>query len=145
MPSSIAFSLTPLTAKEWRSQRETYLTRRRGPSLDLGFATFYLNRGNRSGIVKDGGEPMGGIKQSGEWKIDARFNRDGLAERVQEISAFGDRVSVLQLHAHDGGKHRCAHRWAAILHPPPIPPTILRIASSTLTTIPTWITAVSQR
>jgi DNA adenine methylase len=46
---------TPLTVKKWRRQRETYLTRRRGPRIDLGFATFYLKRGNRSGIVKDGG------------------------------------------------------------------------------------------
>ena len=89
---------TQLSIREWQAQREIYQNKRRGRRLDLGFAAFYLNRCNRSGIIKNGG-PIGGVHQSGEWKIDARFNRQTLASRVQEISAFGERVTVLQVDA----------------------------------------------
>jgi DNA adenine methylase len=89
---------TPLTVAEWQIQRDIYLRPSRRSRIDLGFATFYLNRCNRSGIIKNAG-PIGGTAQSGEWKIDARFNRAALAERVADISAFGDRISVLNLDA----------------------------------------------
>jgi len=89
---------TPLSVEEWGAQRELYLHPRNRPRIDLGFATFYLNRCNRSGIIKNAG-PIGGKAQLGEWKIDARFNRQGLAERVQGISSFADRITVLQLDA----------------------------------------------
>lgn len=84
---------TPLTVDEWRRQKDIYLAKRRGHYLDLGFAAFYLNRCNRSGIIMDAG-PIGGMEQKGEWKIDARFNREALATRVERIAAFGDRVQV---------------------------------------------------
>lgn len=53
-------------------------------SFELGFATFYMNRTNRSGIIKGG--VMGGIKQSGLWKLDARFNRQTLRSRIEKIA-----------------------------------------------------------
>lgn len=86
---------TPLSIPEWRRQREIYLNPRRGRYLDLGFAAFYLNRCNRSGIIKNAG-PIGGVEQTGRWKIDARFNRNALVERVESIAAFGDRIQVLR-------------------------------------------------
>jgi DNA adenine methylase len=50
---------TPTTTEEWARQRQIYLNPKRHSSLKLGFATFYLNRCNRSGIIKNGG-PIGG-------------------------------------------------------------------------------------
>jgi DNA adenine methylase len=86
---------TPLSMAEWLKQKEIYQGTKRAKCLDLGFAAFYLNRCNRSGIIKGAG-PIGGVAQEGKWKLDARFNRVVLATKVQEIAEFGDRVSVLQ-------------------------------------------------
>lgn len=51
--------------------------------LELGLATFYLNRTNRSGIIKAG--PIGGYNQNGNYLIDCRFNREDLSKRVNRI------------------------------------------------------------
>lgn len=83
----------PLTVKEWKKQKEIYRTGGRQKEIDLGFAAFYLNRCNRSGIIKNAG-PIGGLEQKGEWKINARFNRQELAGRVRELASYGDRIRV---------------------------------------------------
>jgi DNA adenine methylase len=90
----------PITLQEWRKQREIYHNFRRYSCLKVGFATFYLNRCNRSGIISTGG-PIGGIGQKGEWKIDARFNRGELARRIQKIALFRDRIQLFNLDAID--------------------------------------------
>jgi DNA adenine methylase len=77
---------------EWRRQREIYRSRR-ASRLDRAFATFYLNRCNRSGIVMNGG-PIGGIKQTGNWKLGARFNRKDLQERCARIAEYRDRIRI---------------------------------------------------
>lgn len=87
-----------LTIDEWRKQKAIYSSPRGASQFELGFSTFYLNRCNRSGIIKSGG-PIGGILQVGEWKIDARFNRENLAERIRDIASFGERIAVLGLDA----------------------------------------------
>ncbi len=81
----------PLTVEEWRRQRGIYQEGNSDPST-LGFASFYLNRTNRSGIVSGG--IIGGLDQTGPWKMDARFDRSGLCERVQKLSRFAERVKV---------------------------------------------------
>ena len=48
---------TPVTIDEWHRQKEIYLTST-AYSLDLAFATLFLNRTNRSGILNAG--PIGG-------------------------------------------------------------------------------------
>ena len=72
-----------LNISEWNNQREIINDCSRY-SYELGFATFYLNRTNRSGIIKGG--VIGGIEQSGKWKIDARFNREDIIKRITKIS-----------------------------------------------------------
>lgn len=62
-------------------------------SFDLGFATFFLNRTSRSGIVVGAG-PIGGYDQTGNWKVDARFNREALADRVRWLGSVGDRIEL---------------------------------------------------
>lgn len=86
----------PLTMDEWHRQREI----QRDPTSDLlslGFSTFYLNRTNRSGILSGG--VIGGKDQAGIWKLDARFNRDELAQRVLKISGYRRRISLHNLDA----------------------------------------------
>jgi len=78
---------------EWRRQRAIYRDSSRTSRLKRGFATFYLNRCNRSGIILNGG-PIGGIQQTGEWKIGARYNKVELIRRCEKIAEFKDRIHV---------------------------------------------------
>ena len=74
----------PLTINEWEKQRAISLNYNKKYSFELGFATFYMNRTNRSGIIKGG--VIGGLQQTGKWKIDARFNRESLISRIESIA-----------------------------------------------------------
>ena len=82
---------TPVTIKEWKKQKAIY-SNPRSPQFERGFATFFLNRTNMSGIL-DGG-PIGGTKQKGTYKINARFNKEKLAERIHQLSLYKNRISV---------------------------------------------------
>jgi DNA adenine methylase len=84
-----------VSVAEWRRQREIYLERDKCDRDSLGFATFYLNRTNHSGVLNAG--PIGGLDQSGSYKIDARFNRKELAERVRVLGLYADRLTVTSL------------------------------------------------
>lgn len=83
----------PLTVEEWRCQRAIYRDPGSASRLERAFAAFYLNRCNRSGIIRNGG-PIGGIEQSGRWRPDARFNRQGLVERCQRVSKKRSRIHI---------------------------------------------------
>jgi DNA adenine methylase len=86
-----------LTVKEWSRQKEIYLCAAVVNQLQLGFATFFLNRTNRSGVLNGG--PIGGMDQSGNYKIDARFNKAALVERVRVIGLHARKILV---NNHDG-------------------------------------------
>lgn len=83
----------PISIDEWRKQREIYRSKGRISRLKRGFATFYLNRCNRSGVIFNAG-PIGGVEQIGKWKIDARFNRKDLIARCRRLAEYRDRVVV---------------------------------------------------
>lgn len=89
---------TDISIPEWKKQRDVYRKAQRASRIGLAFATFYLNRCNRSGIIAGAG-PIGGLRQEGKWKLSARFNREDLAERIEELASFGDRVIVSGLDA----------------------------------------------
>jgi DNA adenine methylase len=78
---------------EWHRQRLIYGAKGRVSRLRRGFAAFYLNRCNHSGVIMNGG-PIGGIRQKGKWKIGARYNRKSLIERCMRLAEYGDRISV---------------------------------------------------
>lgn len=82
-----------LDVEEWRKQKKIYAAADERDERKLGFATFYLNRTNRSGVLNGG--PIGGLDQTGHYKIDARFNREALVERVRIISLYADQIEVL--------------------------------------------------
>lgn len=82
---------TPVTVDEWRIQRDI-LRKAKRYSKELGFAMFFLNRTNRSGILDAG--PIGGYEQSGEYKIDCRFNREALIEKIQKIALHRNKIKV---------------------------------------------------
>src|SRR5260370_24096698 len=81
----------PLSIREWKGQRDIYRNFRKYKRFEVGFATFSLNRTNRSGILISGGE-IGGSKQTGKWGIDAHFCRSTLMARVERIAAYQERI-----------------------------------------------------
>lgn len=81
-----------ITPDEWRRQRRIYASGIAAGRLGLGFAAFFLNRTNHSGILNGG--MIGGKRQKGEWKLDARFNRSELVRRVKKISDFKSRIHL---------------------------------------------------
>lgn len=105
-----------ITIRQWREQQALYRSNEALPDLDLGFATFFLNRTNRSGIL-DGG-PIGGMLQTGVWKMDARFNREALAWKVREIGRYRNRVTVLQEDALDVVRRYVDQRHFIYADPP---------------------------
>ena len=90
---------TPICIDEWHKQKHIFQNPKNASLLDLGYATFFLNRTNRSGILKAG--VIGGKAQSGEWKLDARFARDNLVLRIKKIAEKRDRITVTCLDALD--------------------------------------------
>jgi len=85
-----------LNMTEWRRQREVLRAARRDErvaSIDLGFAAFYLNRTNRSGIIAGG--VIGGQKQRNRhWGIGARFTKDELISRIEKIARYRNRIKL---------------------------------------------------
>lgn len=84
--------VTRVTVREWERQKEVQSRAGRAALMDLGFSTFFLNRTNRSGIL-DGGM-IGGRSQTGKWKIDARFNKDDLVERIRRVGRYRSRIHL---------------------------------------------------
>lgn len=89
---------TPVTIEEWYKQRdfrEEY--KNNYYSIDNAFASFFLNRTNVSGIINGG--PIGGKNQNGKYKIDCRFNKAGLIQKIKEISQYKERIRLMHLDA----------------------------------------------
>lgn len=91
---------TPVTPSQWEWQRRIYANAATESPLALGFAAFFLNRTNRSGIIDSGGM-IGGHAQSGQWKLDARYNRTELTYRINRIARYRNRIHVSNLDAID--------------------------------------------
>ena len=84
-----------VTIDEWHRQREIYYN---GSDLvSLGFATLFLNRTNRSGIIEGG--VIGGVYQTGKYKINARFNKTDLIRRIRRIARYKDRIRIYNMDA----------------------------------------------
>jgi DNA adenine methylase len=90
---------TPVTVDEWFKQKEIQENPDEFSEFKLGFSTFYLNRTNRSGILKGG--VIGGIEQNSKYKIDARYNKDKLVSRIKRIARYKDRIYLYNLDAED--------------------------------------------
>jgi DNA adenine methylase len=60
----------------------------------LAEACLFLNRTSFSGILSVSAGPIGGRDQESIYKIDCRFNRRNLEEKIKQISSLGDKVTV---------------------------------------------------
>lgn len=84
---------TPVSVEEWYKQKEIYEKHKDADLLSSGFATFFLNRTNRSGIIFKAG-PIGGFNQQGNYLIDARYNKKNLIERINLINSRRDFITL---------------------------------------------------
>lgn len=83
---------TQINMDEWYKHRDICMNKKSRYSFELGFATFFLNRTNRSGIIKGG--VIGGKTQQGAWKLDVRFNKTELIKRIRGIAEKRRRIHL---------------------------------------------------
>jgi DNA adenine methylase len=83
---------TRLSVASWDRQKRIFANPREHSYVQLGFATFFLNRTNRSGILNGG--VIGGRDQTGPWKIDARYNADELVFRIESIAKMRSKIKL---------------------------------------------------
>ncbi|WP_420610481.1 DNA adenine methylase [Candidatus Poriferisodalis sp.] len=83
----------------WHAQYRTLTSSEPANDLDLGFATFFLNRTNRSGILR--ARPIGGLHQDGPWRLDCRFNKSDLVKRLRKIAQHASQIEVFEGEAID--------------------------------------------
>lgn len=88
---------TDITIDEWYRQKDVLKNAELG--FDLGYAAFFLNRVNRSGILTAG--VIGGKAQNGSYKLDCRFNKFDLIKKIKAISARGEDILLTNLDAND--------------------------------------------
>lgn len=81
-----------VTMDSWYEQKDIISSPEKHSKVELGFATFFLNRTNRSGILKAG--VIGGKEQKGKWTLDVRFNKVDLINRINKISKYKSRIKI---------------------------------------------------
>ena len=90
-------STASMTVEEWKKRKEIVKKADKNDLLELGFSTFYLNRCNRSGILSAG--LIGGNNQTGNYKMNARFSRNDLIQRIEGIALFKSQIFVTNFDA----------------------------------------------
>ena len=80
-----------VSIQNWKKYRKKQ-SRNNTDIFELAKSTFFLNRTNISGIIKGG--VIGGLEQTGKYKIAARFNKINLIDRIQKIKSVKDRITV---------------------------------------------------
>lgn len=88
---------TQVTMDEWHRQRAIYLDPTCADLGAKGFATLFLNRTNRSGILRGG--VIGGLNQDGSYKLDCRFNRGDLVRKIRRIATHAEQIELSCLDA----------------------------------------------
>lgn len=89
---------TPPTITEWLRWRDVLRDKTPATLVERGFATLFMNRTNRSGILKGG--VIGGLDQSGPYKLNARLDKVALAARIERIALRADNITVYCEDAH---------------------------------------------
>lgn len=95
------FDETPVTLQEWNNQKQIFKYHNTQFSVELGFATFFLNRCNRSGILNAG--PIGGNSEEKQIlavsKIDARYKKEKLRKKIEKIIEKKEQIRIFNLDA----------------------------------------------
>lgn len=90
---------TEVNITEWHIQKHVQVNKDDASLFDLGFSTFFLNRTNRSGILKAG--PIGGFDQEGKYKIDCRYNKERLVALILQINQQRDNIELSNIDANE--------------------------------------------
>ncbi len=98
---------TKLSMEEWENQRSILMSAE-STIQDLAFSTLFMNRTNRSGILKGG--VIGGKNQTGNYKLDCRFNRDDLIKKIRKIHSYRSSIKLSHLDA-----EICLKNWESEL------------------------------
>lgn len=88
---------TPINMKQWAYWRDVMNGKIECSDTEIGFATLFMNRTNRSGILKAG--VIGGKHQNGIYKLDARFDKNKIAQRIKKIALYSDKISIYKMDA----------------------------------------------
>lgn len=94
----------PLSIEEYYHQKSIVFGNHKSKNtsnFNVGFAVFYVNRCNRSGILTKNVGPIGGKNQNGKWKFDARFNKEKLEQKIKEIRKIKNQIHVSCMDAID--------------------------------------------
>ena len=83
---------TEINIENWKKFKEIHKNKEKENLFNLGFAIFFLNRTNRSGII-DGGI-IGGKNQKGNYKINCRFNKNDLIRRIKLIAKYKKNINL---------------------------------------------------
>lgn len=89
--------LTTVNIDEWHVQKERFDGNIGNDPVKHAFATLFLNRTNRSGILSAG--VIGGKNQDGDYKLDARYSKDTLLAKLKKISDYQNRIHLYNLDA----------------------------------------------
>lgn len=84
---------TPVTLDTWMNCQSILTDFGDQYSFKLGFATFFINRTSRSGIIQNSG-PIGGYNQVGNWKIGARYYKKTMERRIRRIKDLAGRIKI---------------------------------------------------
>lgn len=109
---------TKVDIAEWHRQRQVH-AEERANLLNLGFATLFLNRTNRSGILKGG--VIGGKEQTGNYSIDCRFDRSDLIRKIRRIALYREQIHLTSIDArlYIGSKLKTLPQHALVNVDPP--------------------------
>ncbi|OAI84209.1 DNA methyltransferase [Exiguobacterium sp. KKBO11] len=91
------------TIEEWKIQKSIQKNKNNEPLISLGYSTLYLNRTNRSGIINAG--VIGGKEQLGQYKMNCRFNKNELIQKVKIISRYKSKILLYNKDAIEFIKH----------------------------------------
>jgi DNA adenine methylase len=94
---------TAVSMREWKRQKAIYDRKDARDMLALGFSTFYLNRCNHSGILE--ARPIGGMRQTGAYRINSRFNKATSVTKVEAIAKRADSIEVFNMDGIEFLKH----------------------------------------
>lgn len=88
---------TDITIENWRKMKEVQKNKSKSSLLELGFSTLFLNRTNRSGIISAG--VIGGLEQKGSYKIDCRFNKYDIIQKIKQIAKYKKQINLYNIDA----------------------------------------------
>ncbi|MBV4429478.1 DNA adenine methylase [Clostridium tyrobutyricum] len=83
---------TSINITEWHKQKKVQQNKSTEDLLTLGFSTLFLNRTNISGIIKAG--VIGGLNQNGTYKMDCRFNKKKIIDKIRLIANFKEKIKI---------------------------------------------------